>query len=148
MKYKLHQDENQALGDRIAAKAMLKMIGISELEKYIEHESPYVRSSVAIGICHLGGEKAYELWLKLMNDPEELIVGDAIIHAGMLNDQRCLDLIIEAYTKYGYHLRSRVINSLPYFNDPKAEKFFKKLKEEEKDPALRKIICSVEKDFK
>ncbi len=148
MKYKLHQDENQALGDRIATKAMMKKIDLSELEKYIEHESPYVRSSVAIGICHLGGEKAYELWLKLMDDPEELIVGDAILHAGMLNDQRCLGVIIEAYTNYGYHLRSRVINSLPYFNDPKAEEFFKKLKEEEKDPALRKIIDSVEENFK
>ncbi|MEM4263510.1 MAG: HEAT repeat domain-containing protein [Candidatus Woesearchaeota archaeon] len=139
-------NESQELGNRIIVQSLDKKINISELEKYASHESPYVRSAVAVALGNLGGNEAYALWKKLMQDSEELVVGDAIIAAAKLGDSRCIDKIIEAYNQYGYHLKTRVIIAMPYFKDQKAKDFLEKLKEEEKEPTLKELIESTEEN--
>jgi len=130
----------QELGDSIIVKAIQDKIRVDELEQYISHESPYVRSSAAVALGKIQGEGRYDLWLKILEDDEELVVGDAITIAPELKDSRCVLKLQEMYLDRGFQVKTRVINALAQSQYPEAMQILEDLQEEEKDSNLLKIL--------
>lgn len=131
---------NQELGDSIIVKAIQNKISVAELEQYISHESPYVRSSAAAALGKIQGKGRYDIWLKILEDDEELVVGDAITAAPELKDSRCVLKLQELYLNRGFQVRTRVINALAQSQYPEAMQILEGLQEEEKDSNLLKIL--------
>ena len=100
------------LGDLIIARAKLGEINLKELQQYSTDESPYVRSCVAVALGKIKGAGRYDLWLKLLEDPEELVVGDTITASVELNNSRCVLKLQEMYLERGFQVKTRVINAL------------------------------------
>lgn len=127
------------LGDILIVRAQHKEINTIELEECMHHLSHYVRSSVAIALGYVGGDKSYELLERLMEDPEELVAGDAIISSGKFGD-RCLQKLEEKYRNGTFQIKTRVINTLDGMESQKARGLMYKFQNSEEHPKLKKIL--------
>jgi len=133
----------QKIGDILIARACLGEISIKELQKYTKAESPYVRSCAAVALGKIKEPGRYDLWLTMLEDSEELVVGDAITSSAELNDSRCVVKLQELYMQKGYQIKTRVINALAQSQFPEAASILSDLQKEETNQALSGIIKEI-----
>ncbi len=130
----------QKLGNLLIARASAGEINVAELQQYARDEVPYVRSCVAIAVGKIKETGRYDLWLTLLEDAEELVVGDAITASVELDDSRCILKLQEMYSQKGFQVRTRIINALAQNRYPAAMQILTDLQKEEQDSVLSKII--------
>ena len=99
-----------------------------------------MRSCTAIALGKLKGTGRYDLWLKLLEDPEELVVGDAITASVELDDSRCILKLQEMYSQKGFQIRTRIINALAQNQYPAAMQILVDVQKDEENSTLNNII--------
>lgn len=138
----------QKIGDILISRACLDEIKLEELQNYTKANSPYIRSCAAIALGKIKEPGRYDLWLKMLEDPEELVVSDAITIAAELKDSRCVLKLQEMYLQKGYQIKTRVITALAQSQYPEAANILSDLQKEETNTALSGIIKETLQEMK
>ncbi len=124
---------DQAKGDQMYASALMEGVEVLEiLLDYKDHENPYIRASVAIGLGYVGkkdgGQHVYDHLKKIAeNDPENLVRGDAIMALGEFHDPRTLEFLAELYPGLPNDIKNRVLFAIKELNDRKAIPFLEEV---------------------